>query len=294
MLEKIYSLFSSNSESSFLSLSLSVITVSCIAILFIWILTLFFSKFVDSRSQRPIKEPHTLFSIFIKIYAQLLRKSLAALRIVLSINVILLLIDTILKSAALHIQTSTSPLISPDLKITAVYFQKTADYIFRFSNFLLITFAVVLVAVWVIRILENVSEKLITRTEAKANIRQKSRNKTLNIVIGNFLKVVISIVAIFTVLQNIGINITTLLATAGVVSVAFGLGAQTLMKDLIAGFVLLFEDQFAVGDEVEINSYAGKIEGMTLRIVRLRNKDGGLTIISNGDIRTVRNYSAHP
>jgi len=121
--------------------------------------------------------------------------------------------------------------------------------------------------------------------------RKKARNNTLTTVMGNFLKIVVTIIAIFTILQNMGINIAALLATAGIASVAFGFGAQTLVRDFISGFYILFEDQFAVGDQVEINSFSGTVESMTLRVVRLRSQEGSFVVIPNGDIRAVKNFT---
>ena len=85
----------------------------------------------------------------------------------------------------------------------------------------------------------------------------------------------------------LGINITPIIASLGVVSLALSLGAQSLIKDYIGGLMILFEDQFRVGDLVDIEGNAGTVEQITLRYTQLRDLDGRLTFISNGEVRIV-------
>jgi len=88
---------------------------------------------------------------------------------------------------------------------------------------------------------------------------------------------------------NIFIDIGPLLAGAGVAGLAISFGAQSLVKDVLAGFFILFEDQFTVGDVVELAGKAGKVERMTLRVAMIRDLDGVLHTIPNGQIATVSN-----
>jgi small conductance mechanosensitive channel len=89
----------------------------------------------------------------------------------------------------------------------------------------------------------------------------------------------------------VGINITPILASAGVVGLAVGFGAQSLVKDVISGFFILFEDQYGVGDVVDIDGKSGLVERMNLRITQLRNTAGELITIPNGSIKIVSNRS---
>jgi small conductance mechanosensitive channel len=94
-----------------------------------------------------------------------------------------------------------------------------------------------------------------------------------------------------TFLEKLGINITPILASAGVLGIAIGLGAQSLIKDFFAGFLILLEEQFNVGDTVKIGETTGTVEQLTLRVTRVRALDGSLTTIPNGSIGAVVNYS---
>lgn len=93
------------------------------------------------------------------------------------------------------------------------------------------------------------------------------------------------------ILTELGVPITPVLASVGFVGLAFGLGAQALVKDIISGIFILIENQYTVGDTVEISGLVGTVEDMTLRITCLRDLHGTLHIIPNGEIRIVANRS---
>jgi small conductance mechanosensitive channel len=92
-------------------------------------------------------------------------------------------------------------------------------------------------------------------------------------------------------LQAVGVNIGPLLASAGVAGLAVSLGAQTLIRDYIGGILILVEDHFRVGDVIEVNGIAGEVTRITLRVSYLRNLEGKLHAVPNGDIRTVTNLT---
>jgi small conductance mechanosensitive channel len=92
-------------------------------------------------------------------------------------------------------------------------------------------------------------------------------------------------------LQHLGVDVTPILASAGLVGIAVGFGAQSLIKDLFAGFLILLEDQYNVGDTVKIGETTGTVERMMLRSTQIRALDGALTTIPNGTIATVANFS---
>jgi small conductance mechanosensitive channel len=93
------------------------------------------------------------------------------------------------------------------------------------------------------------------------------------------------------VLSELNVDASSILAGAGVVGLAAGIGAQTLVKDVVTGFFILLEDQFAVGDCVSIAGVTGTVEDMGLRVTKLREATGDLHIISNGEIRQVTRLS---
>ncbi|WP_235782125.1 mechanosensitive ion channel family protein [Paenibacillus senegalensis] len=109
--------------------------------------------------------------------------------------------------------------------------------------------------------------------------------------IGNSLTYSINFILIMMILNQLGINLLPLLAGAGVVGLAIGFGAQSLVKDVITGFFIIFEDQFAVGDTVQIGAHKGTVEEIGLRVTRIVSWTGEVHIIPNGLIAQVTNYS---
>ena len=97
--------------------------------------------------------------------------------------------------------------------------------------------------------------------------------------------------AVIMILSELGIPVTPVLASVGFVGLAFGLGAQTLVKDIISGLFVLLENQYTVGDAVEISGVSGTVEAMTLRATMIRDLYGTFHIIPNGEIRVVANKS---
>ena len=116
-----------------------------------------------------------------------------------------------------------------------------------------------------------------------------ARVETLARVFRYTATIVISIVAGTLILDALGISIAPVLATAGVAGLAIGFGAQSLIKDYFTGFFLLLEDQIRQGDVVEIAGKAGVVEEVTLRYVRMRDGDGYVHFIPNGEIKLVTN-----
>jgi small conductance mechanosensitive channel len=116
-----------------------------------------------------------------------------------------------------------------------------------------------------------------------------ARVETLARVFRYAATIVIFIVAGTLVLDALGISVAPILATAGVAGVAIGFGAQSLIKDYFTGFFLLLEDQIRQGDVVEVAGKGGLVEEVTLRYVRLRDFDGHVHFVPNGEIKVVSN-----
>jgi small conductance mechanosensitive channel len=104
-----------------------------------------------------------------------------------------------------------------------------------------------------------------------------------------FASVVVVLVAGMLILNELGISIAPILATAGVDGIAIAFGAQSLIKDYFTGFFLLLEDQIRVGDVVEVAGRSGLVEDLTLRYVRLRDLEGHVHYVPNGEIKLVTN-----
>jgi small conductance mechanosensitive channel len=116
-----------------------------------------------------------------------------------------------------------------------------------------------------------------------------ARIQTLARVFRNAAGIVIFLVAGMLILGELGISIAPILATAGVAGVAIGFGAQSLVRDFFTGFFLLFDDQIRQGDVVQIAGIGGLVEEVTLRYVRLRDMEGHVHYIPNGEIKLVTN-----
>ncbi len=116
------------------------------------------------------------------------------------------------------------------------------------------------------------------------------RVDTMSSLLVSVFRYVVYIVAIITILSDI-FELKSVLAAAGIGGIAVGLGAQSLIKDVISGFFILLEDQFAVGDLITVDNMNGTVEVMELRITKLRNFNGDLYIIPNGEIKKLTNHT---
>ena len=115
------------------------------------------------------------------------------------------------------------------------------------------------------------------------------RANTLGRVFRYITSVTIYLIAFMLILSELKINIAPILGAAGIVGVAIGFGAQSLVKDYVGGLFILIEDQIRQGDSIKIEGYEGTVEEITLRYVRLRDYDGFVHFIPNGQIRIVTN-----
>lgn len=121
--------------------------------------------------------------------------------------------------------------------------------------------------------------------------RQAERARTIGTVFSSTFNAAIWIIAAGMVLGEFGFNLGPVLASAGVIGVALGLGAQTLVRDILSGIFMLIEDQYGVGDDVKVQDVEGKVERVGLRITQVRDQAGTLWYIRNGEILVVGNKS---
>lgn len=133
--------------------------------------------------------------------------------------------------------------------------------------------------------------KLIDRIFQLKRIDRK-KALTLSKLIKSFARYAIYFIAALTLLFNIGIDPTPVLASAGILGLAIGFGAQNLVRDLISGFFIIFEDQMEVGDYVQVNGkISGTVEEIGIRVTKIREWNQRLHYISNGEIHHVANYN---
>lgn len=123
----------------------------------------------------------------------------------------------------------------------------------------------------------------------KARIGQRA--KTIGSVLSNFITWGITLVTLSLLLSEFGIAVGALIAGAGIVGAAVGFGAQSLVRDLISGLFIVFEDQFGVGDSVDLGQASGVVESVGLRVTQVRDASGTLWYVRNGEILRVGNQS---
>lgn len=130
------------------------------------------------------------------------------------------------------------------------------------------------------------------RTKYPLRISER-REATLMKLLENILSYVVYFISIMMVLSALTINVQAMLAGAGIVGLAVGFGAQSLVKDVITGFFIIFEDQFSVGDYVRIGQFEGTVEEIGLRTTKIKSFTGEINILPNGSIVEVTNFSLY-
>ncbi|MEO8039275.1 MAG: mechanosensitive ion channel family protein [Betaproteobacteria bacterium] len=156
-----------------------------------------------------------------------------------------------------------------------------------------IRIVVILLAAWIAiavlqRLIRLFRERLASRMDDPEAVK---RAMTLGRVFRYIVAVVVSLIAGMLVLGEIGISVAPILGAAGVIGIAVGFGAQSLVKDYFNGFFLLLENQIRQGDVVQVADKGGLVEEITLRYLRLRDYDGNVHFVPNGLITTVTNMS---
>lgn len=150
-------------------------------------------------------------------------------------------------------------------------------------------------AALIITALRTLTRFLIRYVEARGNelhrMEAQKRAKTLGSIINSTLTIIVAFVALMMVLQEFNIKIMPILAGAGIAGLAIGFGAQTLVKDVINGFFILLENQYYVGDIIKVKDVAGAVEDINLRRTVLRDMEGAVHFIPNGQITQVANLT---
>jgi moderate conductance mechanosensitive channel len=163
---------------------------------------------------------------------------------------------------------------------------------FAFPNVLhlLAILVIALVLNRLLRVMTNLLVKPAGSQTRVAQIREQQTRTVAGVLFGAGSKVVWAVAAL-TALKEFGIDPLPAAALAGVASLAIGFGAQNVLRDLISGFYIVLEDQYVVGDTIQIGDTVGRVEHLTLRRTVVRDPRGALVTIANGDIRTVSNLS---
>ncbi|MBF0501785.1 MAG: mechanosensitive ion channel family protein [Candidatus Riflebacteria bacterium] len=180
---------------------------------------------------------------------------------------------------------------TPIVNSIAGWFGANGEWIYsRVIRIILILAGVALV----LEFTNTLGESIITyvRNEDRSSQSEnEKRASTLVQILNTTIRVVTSCIAGIMILREMGMDITPLLTGAGIVGVAVGFGSQSLVKDFFAGFFILVENQFRVGDVIEIGHKSGVVEKINLKTTVLRGTDGSVHIIPNGEINSVRNMT---
>jgi small conductance mechanosensitive channel len=181
------------------------------------------------------------------------------------------------------------------------FLARSADTIFAAGSRILFILVLALIVRWFLHRLinrivagatSNPVTKLMNRGAAAAAAdRSSQRARTLGSVLRSLCTAVVGVTAMIMVLSEFGVDLAPILASAGIVGIAVGFGAQNLVKDFLSGMFMLFEDQYGVGDIVDVGQASGTVETVGLRITTLRDVNGTLWYVRNGEILRVGNKS---
>jgi small conductance mechanosensitive channel len=156
---------------------------------------------------------------------------------------------------------------------------------------LVTTVVIILAALVIWEILSLLIERLLRKQAKDEDGRQSARLLTLLPLLRNVVRVTLIVMVSLIVLSELGLDIGPLLAGAGVVGLAVGFGAQTLVKDVITGTFILVENSLAAGDWVDLGTHSGTVEAMTIRTVTLRDREGTIHVVPFGEVASVINYN---
>jgi moderate conductance mechanosensitive channel len=169
------------------------------------------------------------------------------------------------------------------------------DYLVSWLSTHGIRVLMILLGMWVLIIIaKTIGKRIIVITsddDPTTDNERERRAKTLVQIFNLFVRTVVVVFGCISILKELGFDIGPVLAGAGIIGLAVGFGSQSLVKDIVSGFFLIMENQIRVGDAVKIGDISGVVERITLRIVVLRDIEGVMHVIPNGEIKTLSNMS---
>ncbi len=168
------------------------------------------------------------------------------------------------------------------------------NVMFRWLDLHLINILVILIGAYVARkfttrFLSRLIKHTVRHDLFPTEFDRKKRVQTLDALVGATVRIAIWVIASIMIISEIGINTGPLLASAGILGVALGFGAQSLIKDFMSGMFIILENQYRVGDVVELSNISGVVEHITIRTTVVRDMDGDLHHIPNGTIQVTTN-----
>jgi small conductance mechanosensitive channel len=168
----------------------------------------------------------------------------------------------------------------------------TPQFLLFAGNKVLRIFAILAIAAFAQRFSGVVVDRVfMPPAGAKKFYLEEKRARTLSVLLKTILRYTVYFIATVMLLQEFNIDTTSIIAGAGIIGLAVGVGAQSLVKDVITGFFIIFEDQYAVGDYIVSDNMSGTVEEISFRTTKLRDSNGVMHIIPNGAIARVSNYT---
>lgn len=160
----------------------------------------------------------------------------------------------------------------------------------------LIKIITILAAIWLTQQAIIISLKKlqrgIKRSKLESIAQKRQRAKTITSLLINSAKIITNFVALLLILSELGFNIMPLITGVGILGLAVGMGAKTLVSDLIAGFFVLLENQFNVGDWIKVGTITGKVTKINLRTIILKDEEGNIHIIPNSNLKIITKLPA--
>ncbi len=172
---------------------------------------------------------------------------------------------------------------------TSSHLQSELDRPFRIIVTLVVT-------IFVSRVGRRLIRRALGKMRRHAELTDSGRARridTVSRITANMWRVIVDIIGLFLALSILGLNLTPFLAGATVIGATIGFGAQSLVRDFLSGFLMLLEDQYRIGDLVEVNHISGTVDEVSLRITRIRDAEGTEWYIPNGQILQVGNRARH-
>lgn len=179
-------------------------------------------------------------------------------------------------------------------KLFAEFLEKAASWLINELPVLLIITVVFIILLKSIKYIVKGFSRLLQKRSIDDDIAMSERKKRINTltgIISTILKIVLVFLFIVIILEKLGVAIGPILASAGIIGLAVGFGAQELVRDMISGFFILLEDQIRIGDAVELNGTWGVVESIELRTIKLRDMSGVVHVFQNGKLNTLSNMS---
>lgn len=168
----------------------------------------------------------------------------------------------------------------------------SSDFLLFAGNKLLRIIAIIAVALLILRFFRVVVARVFTpQAGNKTFYFDERRARTISILLQSITRYMIYFITIILLLQEFKIDTTSIVAGAGIIGLAIGVGAQSLIKDFITGFFVILEDQYAVGDFIASGDMTGTVEEIGFRVTKLRDSNGLLHIIPHGLITKITNYT---